>query len=117
MKSNSLSWLLHLTLFTLGFALEDTSLLFVFAAMAGLFPRRRIDFWSYFSASTASLIGLYLFASPDPTVSNLIREILGLGSVHPFVIVAFVSSLTVTMTALAVNRITRKADKPSGQYI
>jgi len=117
MKSNTLPWLLHLTLFTIGFALEDTSLLFVFAAMAGLFPRKRIVFWSYYSASVASLIGLYLFASPDPTMSNLLGEVLGLGSVHPYVIVAFVSSLTVTMTALAVNRITRKADKPSGQYI
>ncbi len=117
MKNNSLPWLLHFVLFTVGFALEDTSLLFTFAAMAGLFPRRRIAFWSFFSASVASLIALYIVQTPDPKVSELLGSVLGLGSVHPFLLVAFVTSLTATCTAVAVNRITRKADKSSAQYV
>ena len=116
MKNNTLPWLLHFVLFTVGFALEDTSLLFTLAAIAGLFPRRRIIFWSYFSASVAALIMLFLFHAPDPKVSELLGSVLGLGRVHPFVLVAFVSSLTATFTALAVNRITRKADEPNTQY-
>lgn len=117
MKNPIISFVISAVFFGLAFGLEDTTLLFTFSALAGLIPRRRLHFFHYFGASVLALIAMYLVFAPNRTVSDLLAEVLGLGTVHPFVLVAFVSGITATLTAIAVNRLTLPPEREKNQYI
>jgi hypothetical protein len=117
MKSPYFTFVIHCALFLLAFGLEDTRLLFTFSALAGLFPRRHVNFFQYLSASVTGLLLLFVFFQPNPEVSALLAEVLGLGSIHLYVIVTFVTALTSSFTAVAVNRITLPAKKKQNQYM
>ncbi|MCE2495933.1 MAG: hypothetical protein J4F31_05065 [Flavobacteriales bacterium] len=117
MNNPVVSFLLSLIFFGFAFGLEGTALLFTFSALAGLLPRRRLHFSHYFGASALALVGMFLIFPPNDLLSDLLAEVLGLGSVHPFILVAFVSALTATLTAIAVNRLTLPSERKNNQYI
>lgn len=117
MKNTYVAFIFHIILFTVACSLENTALLFTLAALAGLIPRRRLHFFHYFGASAVSLALLFIFFRPDEQVSSLLAEVLGLGSVHPFVLIAFTTVLTATLTAIAVNRLTLRPERDNNQYL
>jgi hypothetical protein len=98
-------FMLHLAFYFGGLISGSALILLAMSALAGLFPRVKQGFIYYFLLAVAAL-GLAMWLHPPQAeLMQRLSEVMGLGPVPFWLVVALVSALTMVFTALAVNRV------------
>lgn len=103
-------FLLHVALFVGALAFSELYLFFVFAALAGIIPRKRKNFGYYFLASLLAMAITLVLHIPETDLNKRLAALLGTAPVPFWVIVGMVTCLTLSITATAINSITLPAN-------
>ncbi len=94
---------LHLSLFIGALILQDMWLFLGFSFLAGLVPRLRINFFYYLLLAVVAFV-VALFINPIPEfINESVGTIIKLESLSLWLVIALVSTLTMTLLAKAGN--------------